>query len=66
MKRSVFQLLLSHLLLFFPRKSNIIKKHKKTKSFCIFAFVISPNEARNLSIAAAEKKGRKKVFCRSY
>ena len=36
----------------FPRKSNIIKKHKKTKSFCIFASVISPNEARNLPIAA--------------
>ncbi len=53
MKRSVFQLLLSHLMLFFPRKSNIIKKHKKTKSFCIFASVISPNEARNLPIAAA-------------
>ena len=36
----------------FPRKSIIIKKHKKTKSFCIFASVISPNEARNLPIAA--------------
>jgi hypothetical protein len=41
-EKTVFQLLLSHLMLFFPRKSNIIKKHKKTKSFCIFAYINMP------------------------
>ena len=42
MKRPIVQLLLSHLVLFFPRKSIIFKKHKKTKSFCIFAYINMP------------------------